>query len=131
MDTKKKTRDFYVGCASASLALITGIVLFIYGAAVGDFYAVAPVILIAGAVIAMIGLLKNIRFLAIIPGACYMVAVGLYVTSQMGNISGQLSETGFGATGTSLIMLVLFCVLMVIATILAIIASFMDQGTVH
>ena len=56
-----------------------------------------------------------------------MTALGLYITSQMGNISGRLSDTGFGATGTSLQMLIAFCVLMLAATILALISSFMKQ----
>ena len=127
MTPKKKAKGFYIGFISAIIALITGVVLFIYGNAVGDSYAVAPVVLAVGAIVAIAGLLKVIHFLAIIPGICYMASVALYVTSQVGNISGQLSETGFGATGTSLGMLILFCALMVIPALLAIISSFMEQ----
>lgn len=128
MDMKKKALGFYIGFVSAAIALITGVVLLIYGNVVGDAYAVSPAILMIGAVIAIVGLLKNIHFLAIVPGACYMAAVAMYVTSQLGNISGLLSETGFGATGTSLGMLILFCVLMVVAALLAAVSSFMEQN---
>ncbi len=128
MGTKKKALGFHIGFVSAAIALITGVVLLIYGNVVGDAYVVSPAILVAGAVIAIVGLLKDIHFLAILPGACYMAAAALYVTSQLGNISGQLSETGFGATGTSLGVLILFCVLMVVAALLAAAASFMKQN---
>ncbi len=127
MENNKKTLGFYIGLISAAIALITGIALLIYGNAVKDFYAIPPVILIIGAVVAAVGLLKNIHFLAIVPGVCYMASVALYVTSQIGNISGRLSDTGFGATGTTLEMLIAFCVLMVAAAILALVASFMKQ----
>ena len=127
MGAKKKATGFYIGFVSAIIALVTGIVLLAYGTAVGDTYVVSPVVLVVGALIGIAGLLKDVHCLAIAPGVFYMVAVALYVTSQMGNISGQLSETGFGATGTSLTMLILFCVLMVLATFLAVIASFMEQ----
>lgn len=127
MENKKRTLDSKIGFVSAGLALATGVVLLIYGAVVGDNYVVAPAILAVGAIIAALGLLKNIPFLAIIPGACYMAAMGMYITSQMGNISGRLSDTGFGATGTSLGMLIVFCVLMLVATILSVVASFMNQ----
>lgn len=127
MENKKKTLGFNIGFISAFIALITGIALLIYGAAVGDTYAVAPAVLVVGALVAALGLVKNIPVLAIIPGAAYMTAMGLYITSQMGNISGRLSETGFGATGTSLEMLIAFCVLMLAAAILALVSSFMKQ----
>ena len=107
---------------------MTGIVLWIYGSAVGDHYAVAPIILILGACIALVGLVMKLPFLSILPGAAYMTAMGLYITSQMGNISGRLSDTGFGATGTELGMLIAFCVLMLVATILALVTSFMQQS---
>ena len=70
----------------------------------------------------------KLPFLSILPGAAYMTAMGLYITSQMGNISGRLSDTGFGATGTELGMLIAFCVLMLVATILALVTSFMQQS---
>lgn len=127
MENNKKTLGFYIGLISAAIALITGIALLVYGNVVGDFYAIPPVVLIIGAVIAAVGLLKNVHFLAIVPGVCYMAAVALYVTSQIGNISGRLSDTGFGATGTTFEMLIAFCVLMVVATLFALIASFMKQ----
>lgn len=123
----QKKAGFYIGFVSAIIALITGVALFIYGNAVGDSYVVAPVVLIVGAFVGIVGHLKSIHFLAIIPGICYMASVALYVTSQVGNISGQLSETGFGATGTSLGMLILFCVLIVVSALLAVVASFMEQ----
>ena len=72
--------------------------------------------------------MKNLPVLAILPGVAYMAAMGLYITSQMGNISGRLSDTGFGATGTSMGMLVTFCVLMVVAALLALVSSFMKQS---
>ena len=128
MDIKKKSLGFCIGFVSAAIALITAIVLLIYGGAVGDFYAIPSVILVIGAALGVVGLMKNIPALAICPGVCYMAALALYVTSQMGNISGRLSDTGFGATGTTLEMLITFCVLMVVATILALVASFMKQG---
>ena len=128
MDIKKNTMGFKVGFISAVLAFVTGIALLIYGAAVGDAYAVASVVLVVGAIVGALGLVKNIPALAILPGAAYMAAMGLYITSQMGNISGRLSDTGFGATGTSLEMLITFCVLMVVATILAVVSSFMKQA---
>lgn len=127
MENKKKSLGFNIGFVSAVVALITGVVLLIYGSVVGDAYAVSPALLVIGAVIAGIGLLKNIHILAIVPGICYMAALGLYISSQMGNISGQLSETGFGATGTALEMLIAFCALMGIATLLALVSSFMKQ----
>ena len=127
MENKKRTPGYRIGFVSAVIALITGIGLLCFGAAVGDTYVVAPVVLIAGACIALLGLVRNVPILAIFPGAAYMVAMGLYITSQMGNISGRLSDTGFGATGTTLEMLITFCVLMLLATILALVSSFMDQ----
>lgn len=127
MENKKKSLGFSVGFVSAIIALITGVALLIYGAVVGDAYAVSPALLVIGALIAGAGLLKDIHFLAIFPGICYMAAMGLYISSQLGNISGQLSETGFGATGTSLGMLIAFCVLMGVATILTLVSSFMQQ----
>ena len=128
MENKKKSLGFNIGFVSAVVALITGVVLLIYGSVVGDAYAVSPALLVIGAVIAGIGLLKNIHILAIVPGICYMAALGLYISSQVGNISGQLSETGFGATGTALEMLIAFCVLMVAAALLALVSSFMKQN---
>lgn len=128
MENKKKTLGFTIGFISAVIALVTGIVLWIYGSAVGDHYAVAPIILILGACIALVGLVMKLPFLSILPGAAYMTAMGLYITSQMGNISGRLSDTGFGATGTELGMLIAFCVLMLVATILALVTSFMKQS---
>ena len=128
MENKKRTLGFTIGFISAVIALVTGIVLWIYGAAVADSYAVAPIILILGACIALLGLVMNLPFLSILPGAAYMTAMGLYITSQMGNISGRLSDTGFGATGTELGMLIAFCVLMLVATILALVTSFMKQS---
>ena len=128
MENKKRTPGFTIGFISAVIALVTGIVLWIYGSAVGDHYAVAPIILILGACIALLGLVMNLPFLSILPGAAYMTAMGLYITSQMGNISGRLSDTGFGATGTELGMLIAFCVLMLVATILALVTSFMQQS---
>ncbi|MBQ6232673.1 MAG: hypothetical protein IJJ80_04120 [Clostridia bacterium] len=128
MENKKRTLGFTIGFISAVIALVTGIVLWIYGAAVGDHYAVVPIILILGACIALVGLVMKLPFLSILPGAAYMTAMGLYITSQMGNISGRLSDTGFGATGTELGMLIAFCVLMLVATILALVTSFMKQS---
>lgn len=128
MENKKRTPGFTIGFISAVIALVTGIVLWIYGSAVGDHYAVAPIILILGACIALVGLVMKLPFLSILPGAAYMTAMGLYITSQMGNISGRLSDTGFGATGTELGMLIAFCVLMLVATILALVTSFMQQS---
>lgn len=128
MENKKRTLGFTIGFISAVIALVTGIVLWIYGSAVGDHYAVAPIILILGACIALVGLVMKLPFLSILPGAAYMTALGLYITSQMGNISGRLSDTGFGATGTELGMLIAFCVLMLVATILALVTSFMKQS---
>ena len=128
MENKKRTQGFTIGFISAVIALVTGIVLWIYGAAVGDHYAVAPIILILGSCIALVGLVMKLPFLSILPGAAYMTAMGLYITSQMGNISGRLSDTGFGATGTELGMLIAFCVLMLVATILALVTSFMQQS---
>jgi len=128
MENKKRTPGFTIGFISAVIALVTGIVLWIYGSAVGDHYAVAPIILILGACIALVGLVMKLPFLSILPGAAYMTAMGLYITSQMGNISGRLSDTGFGATGTELGMLIAFCVLMLVATILALVTSFMKQS---
>jgi len=128
MENKKRTLGFTIGFISAVIALVTGIVLWIYGSAVGDHYAVAPIILILGACIALVGLVRKLPFLSILPGAAYMTAMGLYITSQMGNISGRLSDTGFGATGTELGMLIAFCVLMLVATILALVTSFMKQS---
>ena len=128
MENKKRTLGFTIGFISAVIALVTGIVLWIYGSAVGDHYAVAPIILILGACIALVGLVMKLPFLSILPGAAYMTAIGLYITSQMGNISGRLSDTGFGATGTELGMLIAFCVLMLVATILALVTSFMQQS---
>lgn len=128
MENKKRTPGFTIGFISAVIALVTGIVLWIYGSAVGDYYAVAPIILILGACIALVGLVMKLPFLSILPGAAYMTAMGLYITSQMGNISGRLSDTGFGATGTELGMLIAFCVLMLVATILALVTSFMKQS---
>jgi hypothetical protein len=128
MENKKRTLGFTIGFISAVIALVTGIVLWIYGSAVGDHYAVAPIILILGACIALVGLVMKLPFLSILPGAAYMTAMGLYITSQMGNISGRLSDTGFGATGTELGMLIAFCVLMLVATILALVTSFMKQS---
>jgi hypothetical protein len=128
MENKKRTLGFTIGFISAVIALVTGIVLWIYGSAVGDHYAVAPIILILGACIALVGLVMKLPFLSILPGAAYMTAMGLYITSQMGNISGRLSDTGFGATGTELGMLIAFCVLMLVATILALVTSFMQQS---
>lgn len=128
MENKKRTLGFTIGFISAVIALVTGIVLWIYGSAVGDHYAVAPIILILGACIALVGLVMKLHFLSILPGAAYMTAMGLYITSQMGNISGRLSDTGFGATGTELGMLIAFCVLMLVATILALVTSFMQQS---
>lgn len=128
MENKKRTQGFTIGFISAVIALVTGIVLWIYGSAVGDHYAVAPIILILGACIALVGLVMKLPFLSILPGAAYMTAMGLYITSQMGNISGRLSDTGFGATGTELGMLIAFCVLMLVATILALVTSFMKQS---
>ena len=128
MENKKRTPGFTIGFISAVIALVTGIVLWIYGSAVGDHYAVAPIILILGACIALVGLVMKLPFLSILPVAAYMTAMGLYITSQMGNISGRLSDTGFGATGTELGMLIAFCVLMLVATILALVTSFMQQS---
>lgn len=128
MENKKRTLGFTIGFISAVIALVTGIVLWIYGSAVGDHYAVAPIILILGACIALVGLVMKLPFLSILPGAAYMTAMGLYITSQMGNISGRLSDTGFGATGTELGMLIAFCVLMLVAAILALVTSFMKQS---
>ena len=128
MENKKRTLGFTIGFISAVIALVTGIVLWIYGSAVGDHYAVAPIILILGACIALVGLVMKLPFLSILPGAAYMTAMGLYITSQMGNISGRLSDTGFGATGTELGMLIAFCVMMLVATILALVTSFMQQS---
>ena len=128
MENKKKTLGYRIGFVSAVLALITGIALFVYGNAVGDAYVVGPAVLIIGALIAVLGLVKKLPALAIIPGAAYMAAMGLYITSQMGNISGRMSDTGFGATGTTLEMLVAFCVLMLLAAILALVSSFMDSA---
>lgn len=128
MENKKRTLGFTIGFISAVIALVTGIVLWIYGSAVGDHYAVAPIILILGACIALVGLVMKLPFLSILPGAAYMTAIGLYITSQMGNISGRLSDTGFGATGTELGMLIAFCVLMLVATLLALVTSFMKQS---
>ena len=128
MENKKRTLGFTIGFISAVIALVTGIVLWIYGSAVGDHYAVAPIILILGACIALVGLVMKLPFLSILPGAAYMTAMGLYITSQMGNISGRLSDTGFGATGTELGMLIAFCVLMLVATLLALVTSFMKQS---
>lgn len=128
MENKKRTLGFTIGFISAVIALVTGIVLWIYGSAVGDHYAVAPIILILGACIALVGLVMKLPFLSILPGAAYMTAMGLYISSQMGNISGRLSDTGFGATGTELGMLIAFCVLMLVATILALVTSFMKQS---
>ena len=122
-----RTLGIKIGFVSAVIALVTGIALFLYGSSVGDAYVVAPVVLIVGALIAVVGLLKSLSALAILPGAVYMVALGMYITSQIGNISGRLSDTGFGATGTSLEMLVVFCALMLFAAILALVSSFMDQ----
>ena len=128
MENKKRTLGFTIGFISAVIALVTGIVLWIYGSAVGDHYAVAPIILILGACIALVGLVMKLPFLSILPGAAYMTAMGLYIPSQMCNISGRLSDTGFGATGTELGMLIAFCVLMLVATILALVTSFMQQS---
>ena len=128
MENKKRTLGFTIGFISAVIALVTGIVLWIYGSAVGDHYAVAPIILILGACIALVGLVMKLPFLSILPGAAYMTAMGLYITSQMGNISGRLSDTGFGATGTELGMLIAFCVLMLVAAILVLVTSFMKQS---
>ena len=128
MENKKRTLGFTIGFISAVIALVTGIVLWIYGSAVGDHYAVAPIILILGACIALVGLVKKLPFLSILPGTAYITAMSLYISSQMGNISGRLSDTGFGATGTELGMLIAFCVLMLVATILALVTSFMQQS---
>ena len=127
MENKKKTPGYRIGFVSAVIALITGVGLLIFGAAVGDTYVVAPAVLIVGACAALLGLVKNLPVLAILPGAAYMAALGLYITSQMGNISGRLSDTGFGATGTTLEMLIAFCALMLLAAVLALVSSFMDQ----
>lgn len=128
MKNEKRTLGFMIGLVSAAVALITGIVLLIYGSAVGDAYVVAPAMLVIGALVGALGLVKNIPALSILPGVAYMAAMGLYITSQMGNISGRLSDTGFGATGTSLEMLIAFCALMLVATILALVSSFMKQA---
>ena len=74
MENKKRTLGFTIGFISAVIALVTGIVLWIYGSAVGDHYAVAPIILILGACIALVGLVMKLPFLSILPGAAYMTA---------------------------------------------------------
>lgn len=127
MDNKKKTFGFYVGFASAVITLITGIVMLIYTNAIQDTYPAPPVVLLVGAVIAIIGLVKNISFLAILPAACYMASLGMYVSSQLNNISGRLSGNGIGVTNTTLGMLILFCVLMGVGALLALVASFLPS----
>ena len=127
MENKKRSVGFTIGILSAVIALAVGIGLLIYGRAVGDNYVVTPAVLIIGALVAMLGLFRDISVLAILPGAAYMVALGLYIGSQMGNISGRLSDTGFGATGTTLEMLIAFCALMLVAVLLALVSSFMDS----
>lgn len=127
MENKKKALGFYVSSVSAVITLITGIVMLVYTSMIKDIYLVPPVILVVGAVIAAIGLWKDISFLAIFPAACYMASLGMYVSSQLNNISGRLSGNGIGVTNTTLGMLILFCVLMGAGALLAMIASFMRQ----
>lgn len=124
---KDRTIGFYVGCVSAILALVTGIVHLIYSNAVSDVYMIAPVLLIVGAVVSGLALFGNIDFLHIVPGVCYIAAFALYLSSQLGNISAKLSANGVGDTGTSLNMLIALLVLMCVATILAVAACFMKQ----
>lgn len=129
MENKKKALGFYVGSLSAVITLVTGIGMLIYTSVIRDTYPLPPVLLLLGAVIALIGLVKDISFLAIFPAACYMASLGLYVSSQLNNISGRLSGNGIGVTNTTLGMLILFCALMGAAALLAMAASFMKQYT--
>lgn len=127
MENKKKAPGFYVGSVSAVITLITGIVMLVYTNMIKDIYLAPPILLVVGAVIAAIGLWKNVSFLAIFPAACYLASLGMYVSSQLNNISGRLSGNGIGVTNTTLEMLILFCVLMGVGALLALVASFMNQ----
>ena len=127
MENKKKAIGFYVGSASAAVALITGVFMLVYTNVVKDINLLPPVLLLVGVVIAAIGLVKDIPALAILPAACYMASLAFYLSSQLNNISGRLSGNGIGVTNTTLGMLILFCVLMGVGALLALVASFMTQ----
>ena len=124
---KNRPAGFYVGCVSAVIALVTAFYHLGYSNAVGDAYNIVPVILIIGAAISALALLKDIHFLNIVPGVCYISAFALYLSSQMGNISAKLSANGVGNTGTSLSNLIAILVLVLVSTVLAVAACFMKQ----
>lgn len=125
---KNKAIGYYVSCASAVIGLISGVLLWIYGTAVDDFYAVPPCLLIIGAILVGISLAKHIQWMAILPGCCYIGSFAIYLSSQLDNISGRISNNGIGITGTSLNAMFTFFGLMLTATILSVIASFMKQS---
>lgn len=127
---KEKTNGFYVGLAAAVIACVAGIALYLYANAVADPYPLAPGLLIAGAVIALLALFSNVHFLLLVPGVAYIAAFALYLSSQMENISAKLSANGVGDTGTSLTALGVFLALMLLAAILSVVSCYMKQRRV-
>lgn len=119
---KNKTLGFYLGCIGAVLALISA---FIYiGLKSYSFTAWIVVLLILGIVVYFVAQLFKIRLVNVAAYACYLVALGIFLRTEIENNMDTIvdPQQGIGAVTP---LFFIFIVFMLVAVGLTVAASVM------
>lgn len=127
---KNRTAGAFLGLFASVLAIVTALSLLIYGQAVGDFLPAAFILLLAGAVCAAAACATGLPFLPIVPGVCYILAFGIYLKRELMTMSNYFNQIAIGNSGSSFQMIITFLVLMMVAAVLATVASCFRQKKV-
>lgn len=125
---RDRTIGSYMGLLSLVIAIGTALAMVLYGRAVKDFLPICTLLLLLGAAVAIVAFVADkIPFLPIVPGVCYIVAMGLYLKRELMTISNYFNRITLGNSGSAFQIIMLFIGLILAAAILAVISSFFNQ----
>lgn len=124
---KNRGAGSYVGLLSAILSLASALGLFFYGQSVKDFLPISFILLLLGVLAAVVAFVTDFSFVSILPGMFYIVAWGLYLKRQLMTISNYFNKIALGNSGSAFQVIMFFLAVILVATLLSVIANFLEQ----
>ena len=120
----------YAACAAAAVGVLALLVYLVYNLAIGKFTIDVFLATLAGIAFAVVAMVTNFKFAPVLSVLGFSLAIGLYFNDRVIMFEEMINHiTGMTERGNIFGVVVLIFVLLFVAAIAGIVASFADKET--
>jgi hypothetical protein len=127
---KGKGLAWYASLVAAAVGVLALLVYLVYNLAIGKFTVDVFLAILAGIAFAVVALTTNFKFAPVLTVLGYSLAFGLYVNDRVIMFEEMINHiTGMTERGNIVGVVILILVLLFVAALAGIVASFADKET--